>query len=138
MLLWRFSTYVSPSGRRDIQDTINRYDDHDSAQFSRAVAHLAVSPKNQWQEPQAKKLTNENPLYEVRYKANFCATRALGYFIEDGRSFIITLICTHKQNVYKPHDAFKTAKDRIKQIDSGIAKAIPLQIHGEDFPADEE
>ena len=138
MLLWRFETYVSPSGRQDVQDTIDRYGEYDLASFSRAVAHLAVSTKDQWNEPQAKKLKNEDPLFEIRYKADRCATRALGYFGKSGQSFVIVLICTHKQNVYKPHDAFKTARSRAQQVDGGTAKTIPLQVDGEDFPPDEE
>lgn len=137
MLLWRFKTYVSPSGRNDVQGEIDRYDDYALAAFSRAVAHLSVSTKDQWNEPHGKKLTNEHPLYEVRYKANRAATRALGYFDKDGKTFIITLICTHKQNVYKPPDAFKTARARAAQIESGVASSAPLQIDGEDFPSDE-
>lgn len=138
MLLWHFETYVSPSGRKEVHDTINRYNDYDLAFFKRAVIHLAVSTKDQWNEPQAKKLKNEDPLFEIRYKADRCATRALGYFGKSGQTFVIVLICTHKQNVYKPHDAFKTARTRAQQIDDGIATAIPLQVDGEDFPADEE
>lgn len=138
MILWRFATYVSPSGRKDVQDTIDRYDDYSSAAFERAVAHLSVSPKNQWQEPQAKKLKDKDPLYEVIYKANRCATRALGFFDDLSKTFIITLICTHKQNVYKPANAFETAQNRAKQIVNGAATAVPLNLHGENFPTDEE
>ena len=138
MLRWHFETYVSPSGRDDVQQTIDRYGEYDKTAFSRAVAHLAASDKEQWNEPQAKKLKNESPLFEIRYKAHRCATRALGYFRKGGESFVIVLICTHKQNVYKPHDAFKTARSRVQQIDDGTAKTIPLQIDGEDFPPDEE
>lgn len=138
MLRWRFKTYVSPSGRTEVQDAIDRYDDYAREAFSRAVMHLAVSPQEQWHEPQAKKLKNENPLYEIRYKANRCATRAIGYFAKDCPAFVITNLCTHKQNVYKPPDAFKTAHARCSQIETRTATTIPLKIDGEDFPADEK
>lgn len=138
MILWRFSTYVSPSGRSDVQSTIDRYDDYSSAAFERAVAHLSVSAKNQWQEPQAKKLKDKDPLYEIRYTANRCATRALGFFDDASKTFIITLICTHKKNVYKPASAFETAQNRAKQIVNGGATAVPLTLDGENFPTDDE
>lgn len=134
MLLWRFLTYVSPSGRCDVQGTVDRYNDRDQAFFTRAVAHLAVSSIDEWHDPHGKKLKNENPLYEIRYKANNCATRALGFFTGEDDSFVIVITCTHKQNIYKPHDAFNTAHTRIAQIKNGSATAIPLQIDGEDFP----
>ena len=136
MLLWRFKTYISPHGRNDVQSELDRYGDFAREAFSRTVAHLAISAKEQWHEPQAKKLKNENSLYEIRYKANRCATRAIGFFNDAEKNFIITVICTHKQNVYKPHDAFKTARDRAQQISSGSATAVPLQIDGEEFPPD--
>jgi len=138
MLLWCFKTYVSPNGRRDAQHTIDRYNDSDQAFFSRAVAHLATTTIDQWHEPHGKKLKNEKPLFEVRYKANRCATRALGFFGSDGASFIIVLICTHKQDIYDPPDAFKTAHRRISQVLSGSAQTVPLQIDGEDFPSYED
>lgn len=138
MLLWRFKTYVSSSGRNEVQDEVDQYDDYSREAFSRAVAHLSVSTKDQWNEPQAKKLKNENPLYEIRYKANRCATRALGFFDKDGKTFVITNICTHKQGIYKPPDAFKTAHKRLVQIGAGVATSVPLKIVGEDFPPNEE
>ncbi len=138
MLAWRFEVYVSPSGRNDTQTTIDSYDDYSRTAFSRAVAHLAITTKLQWSEPQAKKLTNEDPIYEIRYKAQHRQTRALGYFADDGRTFAIVVICHHKGRVYEPPGAFKTAHQRLAQVRSGTASTVPLQIDGENFPPDEE
>lgn len=138
MLPWNFSVYINPNGRNDTQKEVDNYDDYARESFCRAVEHLAVTPKNQWQEPQAKKLKNEDPIYEIRYKASNRATRALGYFAEDGCTFVIVLICYHKGRVYTPPDAFKSAHARIKQIQQGTASTVPLQVDGEDFPAHEE
>lgn len=138
MVLWLFYTYVSPHKRNDVQSTIDRYDDYSREAFGRAVAHLSVTNRTQWHEPQAKKLKGKDALYEIRYRANRCSTRALGFFGGNGKTFIITLICTHKQNVYNPVDAFETAKDRSQQIVKGIATAVPLKLDGEDFPSTEE
>ncbi len=137
MLLWRFETFVSPSDRTDVQDSINRYSDYAREAFSRQVVHLAVSTIDQWHEPYAKKLKNENPLYEIRYKADKRATRALGYFRKNSSCFTIVLIASHKGSVYTPPDAFKSAHFRAKQIENGSATTAPLQIDGENFPPDE-
>ncbi len=138
MLPWNFRTYVSPTGRNDVQAEVDGYDDYAREAFSRAVEHLAITPKVQWDEPHGKKLKNEDPLYEIRYKANNRATRALGYFAPDGRTFVIVLCCYHKGRVYTPPDAFDSAHRRIRQIEAGTATTVPLQIDGEDFPAHEE
>lgn len=136
MLDWRFRCFVSASGRNESQDTIDRYDDASLMAFSRAVAYLAVSPISDWNEPHAKKLTAQRrALFEVRYKANKAATRALGFFGPQPGQFTITLICTHKQNVYKPPDALDTAARRASLVESGQASTAALQIYGENFPA---
>lgn len=128
---------MSPTGRNDVQAELDGYDDYAREAFSRQVAHLAVTEREQWQHPQAKKLVNEHPIYEIRYKAYNRATRALGYFADDGKTFVIVLICYHKGNVYTPRDAFKSAHKRARQIQDGTASTVPLQILGEDFPSDE-
>jgi hypothetical protein len=138
MLRWRFKTVQLSSGRNDIQSEIDNYDDYSREAFSRAVAHLSLTPKGEWQSPQAKKLVGEDPIYEIRYKANNRQTRALGYFQDGENAFIIVLICYHKDRVYKPAGAFKSAHQRIARIDQGSAYTVPLQIFGEDFPSIEE
>lgn len=138
MVQWNFRTYESPTGRNDVHKTIDNHDIYGKEFFKRYVEHLAVTPKNQWQEPHVKKLKNEDPIYEIRYKADNRATRALGYFAEDGCTFVIVLICYHKGRVYEPPGAFESAHERIKQIQKGIASTVPLQVDGEDFPAHEE
>lgn len=138
MLQWKFRTYQSPTGRNDVQQTIDGYDDYGREAFSRAVAHLAVSDQSQWHAPHGKKLKNEDPLYEIRYKADNRATRALGFFATDGCTFLIVFICYHKDRVYKPPQAFESAHKRIAQIAAGAASTVPLQIDGEDFPSDDE
>jgi hypothetical protein len=138
MLRWRFLSYVNPGGKPVVQQEIDRLDEYGKNYLERQIQHLAITNKEHWDEPHAKKLTNEDPLYEIKFKANRCATRALGHFDQASASFIVTVICTHKQNVYKPPGAFRTAHKRIQQIKDGFATAVPLQIFGENVPADEE
>lgn len=137
MLYWTFWTYVSPSGRSDLQQEFDRYNDDDREAFSRAVAHLAVSPQSEWHDPHGKKLVGKEKLHEVKYKANRCATRAVGRFLPSTDKFAITVICTHKQKIYDPPEALKTAARRADQIEDGEAKIARLQIDGEDFPPDD-
>lgn len=136
MIRWKFRVYESPHGKPEVQQEINRYGDAARESFSAAIRHLSVTPRAQWQ-PDGKKLKNEDPLYEIRYTANRCATRALGYFADNGETFVITNICTHKQKIYKPPDAFEIAHRRVNRIRSGTATTVPLQVDGEDFPPNE-
>jgi phage-related protein len=138
MLRWKFETYCSASNRNDVQTTIDDYDDYSREAFSRAVSHLSVTPKSEWHEPHSKKLKNQDPIYEIRYTANNRATRALGFFEESRGIFVIVLVCFHKGRVYTPPSAFDSAQRRVAQICSGNAKSVPLQILGENFPADED
>ncbi|WP_345539698.1 type II toxin-antitoxin system RelE/ParE family toxin [Variovorax defluvii] len=129
---------MTAHGRREVQDIIDRYGDDDREAFARAVAHLAQSSRDKWDEPHAKKLKGKPFLYEVRYRANRCATRALGFFGPNEETFTITLICTHKQNIYAPPDAINSAEARAKLVKDGTSSTVPLQIDGEDFPPNED
>lgn len=146
MMLWKFEVFVSPNDRCDTQATIDRYNPKDSMAFEREVAHLAVTPRIGWQDPAVKDVTPNGKkyksanfkLYEIRYKAGQRAERALGYFPEGKGTFVILLICNHKQNVYAPANAFDIAFDRCQAHKEGQATSRTLQIDGEDFPQDEE
>lgn len=139
MLLWSFETYVSPTGRADVQASIDGFDDYGSQSLQRQIEHLSVTEIKGWDEPQAKKLKNEDPIYEIRFKANRRSTRALGYFRKQRKNvFVIVLICYHKGSVYTPANAFESAHTRIKQIENGSASTSPLTIDGESFPQDAE
>lgn len=136
MLQWKFRTYVSPTGRNDVQDEIDGYDIYGQTAFERVVMHLAASPKGQWNEPHVKKLKNEDPLYEIRYKAFRRQERAVGYFDDAAGTFVILVICNHKGDVYNSEKPFKKAHTRMEQIRSGEATTAALQVDGESFPQD--
>lgn len=131
-------TYQAATGKCDTQATIDRFDEFSTQAFSRAVAHLAVETQDKWDDPHAKKLKGKAKLHEIRFKANRCQTRAIGFFGPRPGLFTITLICTHKQNVYQPVEAIETAGRRLDAIVKGQAQAVALQIHGEDFPAHDD
>lgn len=145
MMLWKFNVYVTENGRCDTQETIDDYNARESMAFEREVEHLAVTPRKEWQEPSVKDVTPNGKkyksanfkLYEIRYKAGQRAERALGYF-SNNDTFVILLICNHKQKIYDPPDAFEIAFTRFKAHKEGRASSRTLQIDGEDFPQDEE
>lgn len=135
ILPWRFKAYVSPNGRPDVQNYLDRMDDYGQAHFQRQVVYLAgTAHRRDWSEPHALKLSGYVDLYEIRFKHADKATRALGFFGPEPGVFTITLVATHKQNDYTPRDALRTADSRRKAICEGHAGAVPLQFDGEDFP----
>lgn len=139
MLRWRFSAYETPSGRPEVQDDVDRFDDAGVANFETKVRYLAgTTSPGDWTEPQAKKLKGASGLYEIRFKANRCATRAIGFFGPNDDEFTILIIATHKQDVYKPHNAFETAISRRAQVLRKEAGTSPLKIDGEVFPPTDE
>jgi hypothetical protein len=146
MMLWKFEVFINSRGRCDVQKTIDDYLAADSIRFERAVEHLAISPLDQWNEPYAKKVTLGDKkfkaagfkLHEIRYTAQKREERALGYFPSGQNTFVILLICYHKQKIYVPTEAFDIAFERFKAHKEGRASSRTLQIDGEDFPQDEE
>lgn len=136
MLRWQFRVYVAPGGRSDVQRDIDRHDDYGRMHLRRQVAHLRITAKLDWKKPHALKLKGFQELYEIRYQDHRQQTRAIGFFGPREAEFTITLICTHKGNVYKPHDALQTAADRAKAILAGQAETVALLIDGEDVSED--
>jgi hypothetical protein len=135
MLPWRFEVYVAPSGRSDVQDDLDRLDEYGLAYFQRQVTYLAgTANRTEWDEPHAKKLKLYTDLYEIRFKAGHKATRALGFFGPSPGVFTITLIATHKADVYTPRDALKTADKRRTDVCTCRATTASLSFDGEDFP----
>ena len=66
-LPWRFNTYVTASGRRDVQADIDRFDDAGCANFSAQVRYLSgASLMKDWSEPQALKLKGYKDLLDRR------------------------------------------------------------------------
>lgn len=137
MLLWHFSCYVTETGRNEVQDEIDGYDDDSLEAFRAAVKYLSIMPIPDWHEPKAKKLKGMKKLYEFKYKANKRASRALGFFGPDSSRFTITILCYHN-NVYHPNNAIATAEHRAEVVQANPSRIATLQIDGEDFPTDEE
>ena len=138
MLPWRFRTYVSETGRGEVQKHIDALDVEAAEFFRAAVRWLAPMPASEWHEPKAKKLHGYKELYEIRFKANGVQQRPIGFFGPESNQFTILIWATHKQRVYKPAEALDTADRRRKAVVTKTAGSTPLQVDGEDFPTTEE
>lgn len=139
---WSFKVYVSSVGNESLQktiDSLNTEQDADVIQYFKArLRYLKNTPKMNWNEPHAKKLSGIKDIYEIKFSANNVEYRPLGFFGPGKKEFTILIWATHKQRIYAPHDAINTADKRRKYIESGKASSVPLKIDGEEFPCAEE
>ncbi len=138
MIRWRFRTYVSSSGRCDVQESLDALDVTGQVKFEVELKYLAVALPSEWHEPRARKLGGHKGLYEIRFKAGQVQQRPIGFFGPGSDEFTILVWATHKQNVYKPAKALDTAAARRKAVLEGAATTSPLTIDGEEVPADDE
>lgn len=132
----KFRTYVSQTGRKDVQDTIDDLDVEVIVEFSICLRYLANTPRPDWGD-KLKKLKGVEGIYEIRFKANNAQQRALGFFGPEEDQFTITIWAIHKQDIYKPSDAIKSAGKRRDQIVARQATCDALKIDGEEFPPTE-
>ena len=134
ILPWRFSVYAEQGGQSDVQQAIDRLSDRTSERFKAIVRHLAAEPRDGWHRPQAAKLTGFQDLFELRFNDGNTPCRPTGFFGPTPGSFTLTLFVTKNRNGCDPPNAFNTANARRRAIVSGQADAVPLKVHGEDFP----
>lgn len=135
ILPWSFAVFASQAGRSDVQEALDSLTEYGKAFFERQVVYLAgTANRSDWREPQAKRLRGYTELYEIRFLDGNKATRALGFFGPVPRLFTITVVATHKQNVYSPREAFDIADRRRKAICAGDAAYSTLLVDGEEFP----
>lgn len=130
---WIFKTYVSPTGRNDVQDDVDGLDEVVLEHFLTRLRYLAETEKIDWHEPQAKKLKGVENVYEIRFKAGNIQYRPLGYFGPGKNDFTILVWAYKKQSVYTPAEAIGSAEKRGKLLRKGEAKCSALKIHGADF-----
>lgn len=135
---WTFKTYVSPTGRQDVQLDLNKEPPKVVQPFKTSVRYLANTKKIDWHEPDAKKLKGVQDIYEIRFKANNRQYRPLGFFGTGPQEFTILIWASKKGSVWSPSEAIKTADNRRKEILAGKATCTPLKIDGEEFPCIEE
>lgn len=136
-MAWVFRTYVSSSGRSDVQKQINVLAPTVLLHFLTRVRYLANTSKADWHEPQAKKLSGTEDIYEIRFKSAI-QYRPLGFFGPGSSEFTILVWASKKGSVWTPSGAIESAAQRRKAILKGEASCAALQIDGEEFPPTEQ
>jgi phage-related protein len=93
-------------------------DDAVQGKHDTIIEYLEVRSAGEWREPHTKKI--ENDIIEVRIHGNV-QHRLFGFFGPKQGEFTFVLPCIHKQNVYTPKGAKKTAAKRKLAIEAGEA-----------------
>src|ERR1035438_4417098 len=109
----RLKELVGPSGKGLITSWLSQYPGA-RAKFRVRVKNLRLTPQTQWTKKQFRGLGNG--LFEIKWKFDKKEFRSVGFH---HRGFFVMLVgCTHKQNVYDPHNCLETAKHRKGEVEN--------------------
>ena len=118
---FRLQEIAGSSGKGVITAWLSGYGD------GRARFRIRVMRLRQSQRPWPK--TEFRPLgkglFEIKWKAGKKEFRAIGFERKD--YFVMVIGCTHKQNVYDPHDCLNTAARRKGEVEHGNWRTIDFE-----------
>jgi hypothetical protein len=116
--MWTFFCYDDGQPKDLWQTWYDGLDGDTKGRHDVALDFLEVRENHEWYNtPHFGELVPDEGIYEIRIRGKI-QWRLAGYF-SPNKEFTIVLICNHKQNVYNPRNAKKTAVKRRKQIESG-------------------
>ena len=112
--MWELRTYVSASGRSEVEEWYERLSDNDRAQFrARRLEYLAQASPMGWKDPHYHTLTGEyanEALGQIRTKIGGVQWRIVG-FKGPGRVFTALLV-TQESGSKLPKGTAEKAKNR--------------------------
>jgi hypothetical protein len=128
---WMFCDFSPAPGNNPIQDWVDDLSEEAEHGFWSVlkVNRKVAIPKHWTQLRYLKGKAKAHRLWELRFTADDRAHRIIGCFSDGVRMRAILLIgCTHKQNVYDPPEAIKTAITRKTSLEKLEATAIERKI----------
>jgi hypothetical protein len=117
MFRWKLLQYVSPNGRRVIEDWRKKKLPVGAAQADLDTFLKNLAKLEKWEPPfiEALQGARYKGLSELRWKSGRVPYRILGY--QTGpKEYLMLIGCTHNQKKYDPADALETARRRRDQI----------------------
>ena len=85
------------------------------ADFDTRVKYLRIIPRDQWTKKQFRHLKKQ--IYEIKWTSSKVEWRALGFYVGD--HFVVVRCCTHKDQVYDPHDCLERAIQLKAEVQAG-------------------
>ena len=128
MARWKLNQYVSPSGRKSIDD--RRKDLPVGAPRADMDVFLKFMVKAlEWEYPDIDSLKGDRfaGLTELRWKSGRVPHRIFGYKTGDFE-YLMLIGCTHNGKKYSPVDAMETARTRKIQIENGEASTCEYRL----------
>jgi len=117
-----FWWYELTAGRDPWGDWYKAQDSRTKARHDVAFDYLEVRKPHEWRKPFSKKLKNSS-MWEICIHATI-NHRLIGFFGPRDGMFSIVMCCTHKEQVYTPKDAIKTAAARMKEVTLDSNKVV--------------
>ena len=117
--------YVSPSGSNKISAWYESLVPQERADADEFIKNMRKT--REWKMPNYRpSLRGYKGLGELRWESERKQHRLIGYL--QGGTFYALIGCTHKQQIYDPSEALKTADKRKLQIERGEASTVAYDL----------
>ena len=127
MVSWQLRQYVSPMGRKAVDDWRKGL----PAGVPRADLDAFLKnivKERSWEYPVIGGLSGRHScLTELRWRSKGKPHRILGYQLQEFE-YLMLIGCTHDKKKYKPSDALETALRRRKDVEEGRASYCEYQL----------
>lgn len=131
---WTFRGYETvPQGNRPVQEWYDRLPVEAKDQVADVLGYLQHLPVAEWKRPTFAPL--EDKISEIRFKANQVKYRIYGYFGPTGFRQSYTFLHGTDKKVSNDKRGKKTAKDRMDEIERGIARTHEFEFEDGTDPA---
>jgi len=127
VVVWCLFQYVSPNGRKTIEDWRNSLTPVRMADFDVFIRNMAK--KSKWEYPEIGGLSGKHlkGLRELRWRSEKVPHRIGGYFSAEDQ-FVMLIGWTHNAKKYDPPSALETLKTRRKNLTTGEASLCEYTI----------
>ena len=127
VVVWSLFQYVSPTGRKAIEDWRNSLALSRRADFDVFMRNMVKRSK--WEYPEIGGLSGKHlkGFFELRWRSENVPHRVGGYFPSDDE-FLMLIGWTHNAKKYDPPSALETLRLRKMKLNSGEASGCEYEI----------
>jgi len=127
VVVWSLFQYVSPTGRKTIEDWRSSLSAIRRADFDVFLRNMVKRSK--WEYPEIGGLSGKHlkGFLELRWRSENVPHRVGGYF-SGGDEFVMLIGWTHNKKKYDPSSALDTLPIRKKKVSSGEASICEYEI----------
>ena len=127
IVCWVFYGYVTPAGRREVQDWFNALTDPEKDEIRDVLAYLQPLPLRLWEKPEYEMLGDG--LSEIRIKVSALnkTIRIYGCFWPEGDRYSYTFLLGKEKKVKNDEDGKKESRRRKGRLDRGEATVYEFE-----------